>query len=112
MQNFMNYAQPEPRGLTLYLAKRYPVIHPDANDSTLLDTCYGSTVTFIHSGCPGVMARKQVDGVVQDLKTDKLGDRHLLVKVEGRPFPEWVNVNRVQFGEMKNAQLAGQSVSR
>lgn len=101
MQNFMHYTQPEPRGLTLYLAKCYPTIHPDASDVSLLDTCYGSIVTFIHSGCPGVIARKQVNGVVQDVKTDKYGDRHLLVKVEGRPFPEWINVNRVQFLQTK-----------
>lgn len=106
MQNFMHDTKPEPRGLALYLAKRYPIIHPDASDSGLLDTCYDSTVTFIYSGCPGVVARKQVNGVVQDVKTDKYGDRHVLVKVEGRLFPEWININRVQFIQTKTAAYA------
>lgn len=99
-------AKPDPAGLTLYLAKRYPIIYPDASDSDLLNECYGVTVTFMHSGSPGVMARQQVNGVVSDLKTDKQGDRHLLVKVEGRPFPEWINLNRIQFTrETKTATL-------
>lgn len=84
---------------------------PDQNDFALLNDCFGVPVTFLYAGSPGIVARKQVSGVIVDVKTTRK-DRYVLVKVEGLPFPKWVNLNQVQFvSESKTLSTAIKSAS-
>lgn len=53
------------------------------------------TVTYMFA-VPGCIGRQQLTGIVRDTKTTG-GERYVLVETVGRPFAEWMNVNRVQF---------------
>lgn len=88
------------------------VLHPDQvafadmNDAALRDDVFGVTVTFMYSGCPNYAPRKQVEGVILDVQTAKGGERWLLVKVDGLPFPKSVRLQDVQFPITETATLA------
>lgn len=74
-----------------------PGAFADLNDAALLDKVYGVTVVFLNPAVPFYYPAEQMEGVIQDIKTNKRGERFLLIKADKLNFPKWINVQAVQF---------------
>lgn len=66
------------------------------NDLDLLAENFGVRVAFRWTGCPGLYGRKDVNGVIVDVRSTKR-NRYVLVAETGLKVEPWVNLNDVQF---------------
>lgn len=78
----------------------------NATDSVIVKEGVENTVKFTWSGCPGIYARQQLEGIVIDAQTTKRGERYLLVKAVELNIPKWVRIKDVQFIQTKTATAA------
>ncbi len=81
----------------LLLQLQSGVIIGDEQDFSLLNESFGVRVVFLNPAVPMYYPAEQMTGVILDVRTNRSGQRQLLIKADKLNLPKWVDLQDVQF---------------